>query len=69
MSLKGFHIVFITFSTLLALACGAWCLQLNQISETRAYVAGAACSFAAAAALVAYGVWFYRKMKRLRLFT
>ena len=69
MSLKGFHIVFITFSTLLAILCGAWCLQLNQISETRAYAAGAACSFAAAAALVIYGVWFYRKMKRLRLFT
>ncbi len=69
MSLKGFHIVFITFSTLLALACAWWSLQQNQISETHAYVAGAACSFAAAVALVIYGVWFYRKMKRLRLFS
>ena len=69
MSLKGFHIVFITFSTLLALACGAWCVWLNQMSGGTSYVAGAVFSFVAAAALLAYGVWFYRKMKRLRIFT
>ncbi len=69
MSLKGFHIVFITLSTLLALACGAWCIQLNQLSDSRAYVAGALSSFTAALALMVYGVWFYRKMKRLRIFT
>jgi hypothetical protein len=33
------------------------------------YLAGAICSFAAAVALVVYGVWFYRKMKRLRIIT
>ncbi len=69
MSLKGFHIVFITFSTLLALGCGAWCLSLNGISGGANYVAGAVFSFAAAAALLTYGVWFYRKMKRLRIIT
>jgi hypothetical protein len=31
------------------------------------YIAGAVASFACAMALVIYGVWFYRKMKRLRL--
>lgn len=69
MSLKGFHIVFITFSTLLALGCGAWCIWLNSIAGAPLYIAGAVCSFAAALGLVIYGVWFYRKMKRLRLFT
>ena len=29
MSLKGFHIVFIIFSTLLALGIGAWCIWVN----------------------------------------
>ncbi|MBA3272680.1 MAG: hypothetical protein H0T11_02250 [Chthoniobacterales bacterium] len=69
MSLKGFHIVFITFATLLALGCGAWCIWLNQNVGAAAYTVGAVMSFLAAAALVIYGVWFYRKMKRLRIFT
>src|SRR6266704_2897627 len=29
MSLKGFHIVFIIFSTLLALGIGAWCVWVD----------------------------------------
>ncbi|HEV8185634.1 MAG TPA: hypothetical protein VGP40_06730 [Chthoniobacterales bacterium] len=69
MSLKGFHIVFITFSTLLALGCGIWCLQLGQMTGANAYFLGAVCSFIAALGLVIYGFWFYRKMKRLRIFT
>ena len=58
MSLKGFHIVFIIFSTLLALVEGA-----------PVYLTGAIASFGCAIALVVYGVWFYRKMKRLRIIT
>jgi hypothetical protein len=33
------------------------------------YLAGAIASFLAAVGLVVYGIWFYRKMKRLRLIT
>lgn len=69
MSLKGFHIVFITLSTLLALGCGGWCLWVNSIVGSPIYLAGAAASFAVAAALLVYGVWFFRKMKRLRIIT
>jgi hypothetical protein len=69
MSLKGFHIVFITFGTLLALAVGGWCLSVNSAVGAPVYLAGAIVSFAAALALVIYGVWFYRKMKRLRIIT
>jgi hypothetical protein len=69
MTLKGFHIVFITFATLLALCVGGWCLWLNMMFGAPAYIAGALCSFAIAVALFVYGIWFYRKMKRLRLFT
>jgi len=69
MSLKGFHIVFITFSTLLALGCGAWCLWVNSAVGAPVYLGGAIFSFLAALALVTYGVWFYRKMKRLRIIT
>jgi len=69
MSLKAFHIVFIIFSTLLALGTGVWCLWVNLIAGAPIYVAGAIASFTAAIALVVYGVWFYRKMKRLRIIT
>lgn len=69
MSLKGFHIVFITFSILLALGCGSWCLWIDLMAGAPSYLIGAICSFAAAVALFIYGIWFYRKMKRLRIIT
>jgi hypothetical protein len=69
MSLKGFHIVFIIFSTLLALGIGAWCIWVNLVEGEPVYLAGAIFSFIAAVALMVYGVWFYRKMKRLRIIT
>jgi hypothetical protein len=67
MSLKGFHILFITVSTLLALGVGVWCLRINSLEGAPVFRIGAICSFVAAAGLVSYGVWFYRKMKRLRI--
>jgi hypothetical protein len=69
MSLKGFHIVFIVFSTLLALGCGAWCIWVDMVEGAPIYLAGAIASFVCAVLLVIYGVWFYRKMKRLRIIT
>ena len=69
MSLKGFHILFITFSTLLALGIGAWCIWIDLVEGAPIYQTGAICSFAAAIVLVVYGIWFYRKMKRLRIIT
>ena len=69
MSLKGFHIVFIIFSTLLALGIGAWCVWVDLVEGAPIYLAGAICSFVVAVALVVYGVLFYRKMKRLRIIT
>jgi len=69
MSLKGFHIVFIVFSTLLALGVGGWCIWVDLVEGAPIYLAGAIFSFISALALVVYGVWFYRKMKRLRIIT
>ena len=69
MSLKGFHIVFITVSTLLALGAGVWCLWVDSMHGTPAFRVGAICSFAAGLALICYGIYFYRKMKRLRIIT
>jgi hypothetical protein len=67
MSLKAFHIVFIVFSTLLALALGAWCIWVDLVEGAPVYLTGAIASFIVAIALVVYGIWFYRKMKRLRI--
>ena len=69
MSLKAFHIVFIIFSTLLALGVGLWCVWVDLVEGAPIYLAGAIASFVAAVALMVYGVWFYRKMKRLRIIT
>jgi L-ascorbate metabolism protein UlaG (beta-lactamase superfamily) len=69
MSLKAFHIVFITFSTLLAFGLGVWCIWVNLVEGRPVYLAGAVGSFLSAVALIVYGVWFWRKMKRLRLIT
>jgi hypothetical protein len=69
MSLKAFHIVFVVFSTLLALGVGGWCVWVDLVEGAPVYLAGAIASFVSAAALVVYGVWFYRKMKRLRIIT
>ena len=67
MSLRGFHIVFIVFSTLLALAVGAWCVWVDLVAGEPVYRAGAIWSFVAAIALIVYGIWFYRKMKKSHL--
>lgn len=69
MSLKAFHIVFVLFSTLLALGVGLWCVWVDLVEGAPVYLAGAVASFICAIALVIYGVWFYRKMKRLRIIT
>jgi len=67
MSLKAFHIVFIIFSTLLALGVGAWCVWVDLVEGAPNYLAGAIASLVVAIALMVYGFWFYRKMKRLRI--
>ena len=69
MSLKAFHIIFVIFSTLVALGIGGWCVWVNLVEGAPVYLAGAIASFATALVLVIYGIWFYRKMKRLHLIT
>jgi hypothetical protein len=69
MSLKAFHFVFIFVSITLALGLGCWCIWVNLVEGAPVFLAGAIASFASAVALLIYGIWFYRKMKRLRLIT
>jgi hypothetical protein len=69
MSLKTFHFVFIFTSIVLALGLGSWCVWVNLVEGAPIYLVGAAASFVSAVGLFIYGIWFYRKMKRLGIIT
>jgi hypothetical protein len=62
MSLKAFHIVFVTLSTLLAFTFSAWSFGVPEGGVYR--VVGAA-SALFGVALIVYGVWFWRKIRTL----
>jgi hypothetical protein len=59
MSLKIFHLCFITLSTLLAIGCAAWGFQ-DPANSVFPWVC-----VALAVAMVIYGVWFLKKTKKL----
>jgi hypothetical protein len=61
MSLKAFHVAFVVCSVLLAVGFGVWAL-LQRTGGTLYLVLGLV-SFAVAAGLVVYGVWFLKKLK------
>lgn len=58
MSLRLFHIIFILFSTALALLLGFWSLHHSGYYWLGIF------SFVCAAGLAGYGVWFYQKLKK-----
>ena len=64
MTLKAFHVVFITASVLLAFFFAAWCLGSSPPLDPGRAVAGVA-AIAAGLGLAAYEAWFLRKMKGL----
>lgn len=59
MSLKTFHIFFISVSVLLCLGFGGWCLHQPG------YIGAGIGSFAFAVVLVVYEVMFLRRFKTL----
>lgn len=68
MSLKAFHIVFITLSSGLALGFGVWCLSSDPAHEgvgslARGSLAMGLASFGTAGLLIVYGAWFLRKLR------
>lgn len=65
MSLKGFHLVFVTASAVLAFVFAAWCLR--AVPEPGAgRIAAGATSVLVGFALVAYEAWFVKKMRGVR---
>ncbi len=66
MSLKAFHIVFISTSILLALGVGVWAFgNYSSPGGTRGDLAAGVASLAAALALAIYGVYFLKKLKNI----
>ena len=66
MSLKGFHIVFITVSTLLFGFLIAWGFLLAEEVDSMARALGVA-GLAGLLLLPVYGVYFLKKAKRIHL--
>ena len=65
MSLKAFHVVFVTVSTLLAFGFGFWGITEYQASREPAYLAMGGGSLVAGGALVVYGRYFLKKLKKI----
>ncbi|MGB2402676.1 MAG: hypothetical protein ACPIA7_04630 [Akkermansiaceae bacterium] len=64
MSLKGFHILFITISTLLCVFVVIWAFVLASYPDTALKVFGSFCALVGVV-LPIYGVSFYRKSKEI----
>lgn len=63
MSLKAFHVFFILVSTILAFGFGVWGLLEHHRTGAPTALALAVIAIAAGGALIAYGLWFLRKLK------
>ena len=65
MSLKAFHVIFISAAVLLALWLGVWAWDQRQAADGGGFFALSCGAFAAAAGLVVYEVWFLRKTRQV----
>lgn len=64
MSLKSFHIIFISLATLLCVFVVLWAFVLEDSSGTGMKIFGASCALAAIV-LPLYGITFYRKAQKI----
>jgi hypothetical protein len=67
MSLKAFHVAFVTLSVVLAVIVAWWAFDAWRAGGGGGMLALAAGAVVAGVALVAYGVWFLKKMKGVSL--
>ena len=65
MSLKFFHIVFITVSVLMCLVVGLWALDAYRVDGAVSSIVLAALAFAGGGFLVVYGSRFLQKFRKL----
>ncbi len=65
MSLKTFHICFITVSILLSFGFGTWLIFADAVDGNAVVFAAAAASFATGIGLILYVVRFLRKLRHV----
>jgi hypothetical protein len=65
MSLKAFHLLFISLSVVLAAFCAAWAVGQYRSEHEIAYVLYTVLSIGIGGALVVYGAAFQRKARKL----
>ncbi len=65
MSLRAFHLFFISLSAVMAAFCSAWAFSQFRAEHDLIYGAGALASALSVAALAAYGAAFQRKTRNL----
>ena len=63
MSLKAFHIVFVSLSSLLAFVFAGWSLHFHTASDNGTYLVLGVLSAFFGILLIVYGFWFWRKIK------
>lgn len=66
MSLKGFHIVFVSVSTLLFAFLTLWSFVLSPEKSTMVSALGYV-GIGGAVLMLSYGVYFYRKAQRIHI--
>jgi hypothetical protein len=67
MSLRFFHLVFVTLATLLCFAFAAWLYENYRVEGGSAGLAGAVVAVLGGVAMLVYGVRFYKKSKKIIL--
>lgn len=67
MSLRAFHVVFISLSVLLCWGFAAWCLTSQAAHGSSAYHFVGPAALLCGCALILYGVKFREKMRRLQI--
>lgn len=63
MSLKAFHVVFITVSIVLCVGVGLWALREYRAQGDIVTLLAGLFSLASAVILLVYGRWFLRKLR------
>jgi len=65
MSLKAFHVIFITAAVVLAFGFGAWMLRVHQDSQAAGDFNLGVGSLVVGVALIGYEVYFLRKLRKV----
>ncbi len=67
MSIRGFHIIFITIATMLCLGLAFWVFKLSGMTPGMGMYSFGGGAIFAAVSLVVYGAYFYQKIKKLKI--